>query len=389
MHPSRKYQLLLAVAILSVAGVIAYRLHGGGAQAAPAHEPQAASVEVAVVHSQPVIDWHAYSGRLEAVDRVRVRPLVSGTLIAVHFGDGALVNKDDVLFTIDPRPYQAAVDRVLAQLAAAKARKAYTAAELQRGQRLLAANAIAKSDLAQKRNAAHIAAADEAAADAALRAARLDLEHTEVRAPISGRVSRAEVTLGNVVQAGAGAPELTTLVSVDRLYASFNMDEQSFLHFMGRARGPGNEDVPVRLGLGDEEGYPRKGHIAFVDNGLDPSSGTIRVRAVFDNTDGRLLPGLYARIHVGSGAARPAVLVDEAAIGTDQDKRFVLVLDEHNKTAYRQVTLGASQAGRRVIEQGLTPGERIVVSGLQHVRPGDPVSPRPALASAAATSSPS
>jgi multidrug efflux system membrane fusion protein len=145
----------------------------------------------------------------------------------------------------------------------------------------------------------------------------------------------------------------------------------------------------VRLGLGDEEGYPRKGHIAFVDNGLDPSSGTIRVRAVFDNTDGRLLPGLYARIHVGSGAARPAVLVDEAAIGTDQDKRFVLVLDEHNKTAYRQVTLGASQAGRRVIEQGLTPGERIVVSGLQHVRPGDPVSPRPALASAAATSSPS
>jgi len=389
MYPLRRYQLLLVVAMLSVAGAAAYRLHGGGAQAAPAQASQLASVDVAVVHSQPVIDWHAYSGRLEAVDRVSVRPLVSGTLTAVHFDDGALVKQGDVLFTIDPRPYQAAVDKARAQQAAARARKAYTASELQRGQRLLAANAIAKSDLAQKRNAARMAAADEAAADAALRAARLDLEHTEVRAPISGRVSRAEVTLGNVVQAGSGAPELTTLVSVDQLYASFDMDEQSFLRFMGRARGAGDKDVPVRLGLEDEQGYPRHGRIAFVDNGLNPSSGTIRVRAVFDNTDGRLLPGLYARIHVGSGAARPALLIDETAIGTDQDKRFVLVVDEHNKTAYRQVTLGAMQSGRRVIEQGLRPGERIVVNGLQHVRPGDPVSPRPALASAGAASSPS
>ncbi|NYT36818.1 efflux RND transporter periplasmic adaptor subunit [Allopusillimonas soli] len=385
----KRYTLPVVFALTAVAATIVYRAHDGGkALAAPA--PQAATVDVAVVQSRPVIDWHAYSGRLEAVDQVRIRPLVSGTITRVHFEDGSLVHEGDVLFTIDPRPYQAAVDQASARLAGAKASAAYTASELKRGKRLLQGNAIARRDVEQKRNAAKMAIAEEEAAKAALQAAQLDLLHTQVRAPISGRISRAEVTEGNVVQAGSAAPVLTTLVSVDRMYASFEVDEQSYLQFLSRARNMGGaaqgavpragramkasvSNLPVYMGLGDGDGYPRKGYVAFVDNRLDPASGTIRVRAVFDNADGALLPGLYARIRLGSGEPRPAVLINEKAIGTDQDRRFVLVVGKDGKTAYRRVTLGASQDGARIILAGLDAGERIVVNGLQRVRPGDPV----------------
>jgi len=310
-----------------------------------------------------------------------LRPLVSGTLVGVHFADGALVEAGDLLFTIDPRPYEAAVDQAKAALTAAQALVAYTASDVARAKRLLANNATAKRDVDEKRNAARVAAADLQAAQARLESAQLDLEHTRITAPISGRMSRAEVTEGNVVAAGPAAAPLATLVSVARMYASFELDEPTFLASVSQAR-MGQARVPVLLGLTGEAGYPRSGELASVDNVLDPASGTIRVRAVFDNPDGSLVPGLFARIKLGSSAARPAILIDEKAIGTDQNKRFVVVVDEQNKTAYREVHLGATQEGQRVVEAGLRAGERIVVNGLQRIRPGDPVRPLPALASA-------
>lgn len=377
----RKRYALGVVALVSLAaGVLWFRLQTGNAVAALAPPDQAVAVDVAQVSSRSITDWREYSGRLEAVDQVRIRPLVSGTITRVHFEDGSLVQKGDVLFTIDPRPYQAAVDRAQADLAAARARMAYTGADLARARRLLDKNAIAKRDFEQKRNASRVAAAEKQSAEAALATTELDLEHTQIVAPVSGRVSRAEVTEGNIVSAGTGAQPLTTLVSVDKMYASFEVDEQSFLSFVNPARNGGAAQIAVNMGLGNERGFPRQGKVASIDNRLDASSGTIRLRAVFDNADGMLLPGLYARIQLVGGAPRPAVLIKESAIGTDQSKRFVVVVDGQNRTSYREVQLGPVQNGLRVVEAGLTPGERIVVNGLQRIRPGDAVTPHMLLA---------
>jgi len=377
----RKRYALGVVALVSLAaGVLWFRLQTGNAVAALAPPDQAVAVDVAQVSSRSITDWREYSGRLEAVDQVRIRPLVSGTITQVHFEDGSLVQEGDVLFTIDPRPYQAAVDRAQADLAAARARMAYTGADLARARRLLDKNAIAKRDFEQKRNASRVAAAEKQSAEAALATTELDLEHTQIVAPVSGRVSRAEVTEGNIVSAGTGAQPLTTLVSVDKMYASFEVDEQSFLSFVNPARNGGAAQIAVNMGLGNERGFPRQGKVASIDNRLDASSGTIRLRAVFDNADGMLLPGLYARIQLVGGAPRPAVLIKESAIGTDQSKRFVVVVDGQNRTSYREVQLGPVQNGLRVVEAGLTPGERIVVNGLQRIRPGDAVTPHMLLA---------
>lgn len=377
----KPYLLATTVAVLLAlgGGLAAFGVQssvqpGSQATAAPPPSP----VDVATVASHQITDWRSYSGRLEAVDRVEIRPQVSGTLVEVHFQDGALVKKGDPLFTIDPRPYAAALEHARAQLAAAEARAAYTASDLARGERLIADNAIARRDYEEKQNAAREAEANRLAARAALESARLNLEYTRITAPVAGRLSRAEVTVGNVVAAGPGSPPLTTLVSVARMYAAFDVDEQSFLAAINGKRGDG---VPVHLGLANEDDYPRTGTVSSVDNRMDTSSGTIRVRAVFDNPDGSLLPGLYARIRLGSSAPRDALLIDEKAIGTDQDKRFVLVVDESNRTAYREVTLGAAQGTLRVVEDGLQAGERIVVNGLQRARPGQTVQPNPVLMS--------
>lgn len=379
-----RYAMAAIAAAILFGGIAVLRVNAGVARNAVASSPApAVAVDVATVASQTITDWHDYSGRLEAVDQVEIRSLVSGTLTAVHFIDGSLVEKGDVLFTIDPRPYQAALDHAKALVVAAQARVAYTASDLTRAGRLLAGNAIAKRDYEEKRNASRGAAADLQAAKATLVSAGLDLEHTRIVAPIAGRVSRAEVTPGNVIAAGADSTPLTSLVSVSRMYASFEVDEQSFLKFVNSSSTPGSARTPVFLGLANEEGYPRPGELASVDNQLDTSSGTIRVRAVFDNPRGNLVPGLYARIRLGGGAPHDAVLVDEKAIGTDQNKRFVVVVDADNKTAYREVKLGASQKGGRVIQAGLKAGERIVVNGLQRIRPGDVVTPKPALATGA------
>lgn len=374
---ARRTTLLAAVALLAL-GAGAYQFQSAWLPlSGTAHAqdlPAAPAVDIAPPVVRAMVDWQRYSGRLEAIDRVDIRPLVSGTLSQIHFQDGQLVSKGDLLFTIDPRPYAAAVERAQAALEAARARAAYTASDLARSRRLLADNAVARRDVEEKQNAAREATANLHGATAALQAARIDLEHTSIVAPVDGRVSRSEITVGNVVNAGAQSAILTTLVSVARMYAAFDVDEQTFLRHVQPAHAAGMA-VPVQLGLANEDGYSRQGQVHSIDNRLDTASGTIRVRALIDNANGDLLPGLYARIQLGGSMPRDAVLVDETAIGTDQDKRYVLVVDADNKTAYREVTLGANAGAMRVVESGLAPQERIVVNGLQRVRPGETVSP--------------
>ncbi|WP_279834157.1 MULTISPECIES: efflux RND transporter periplasmic adaptor subunit [unclassified Pseudomonas] len=358
--------------ILFIFGVIAFGV-ADNSEKAVAQEGALPiqEVDVAVVKRETVTDWQIYSGRLAAVERVEVRPLVAGTITDVNIRDGQLVKKGDTLFVIDPRPYQAQVERAKGQVAAAQARAAYTKSDWERAKRLITENAIAKRDYDEKNNAALEASANLKTAEAALDAAKIDLGHTQITAPISGRVSRAEITLGNIVNAGAGSGPLTMLVSVNPIYAEFNADEQTYLKFISRLGNKGN--VPVDLGLADETGYSRRGVIQSVDNELDTTSGTIRMRAQFDNADGTLVPGLYARVKVGGSEPYAALLIDDAAIGTDQDKRFVLVVGKDDHIAYRPVTLGNLQGNDRVITSGLEEGERVVVGGVQRVRPGDKV----------------
>lgn len=359
------------LAVAAVAGVGAFSAIRVNASAPAQAAPMAPEVDVASVLNKTVTDWQSYSGRLEAVDRVDIRPQVSGTIVSVDFKDGALVKKGQTLFVIDPRPYAAEVDRAKAQLAAAKARESYAQTDWQRAQRLMADNAIAKRDYDQKQNNALGAVADVKAAQAALETAQINLGYTTIVAPVAGRVSRAEITVGNVVSSGASATPLTTLVSVSPIYASFDVDEQTYLQYIGRARS--GTSVPVELGLANETGYSRKGTVASIDNRLDTTSGTIRVRARFDNPEGTLVPGLYARVKVGGGEPHSALLIDEAAIGTDQDKKFVLAVDKQGAVAYREVKLGALHGNLRVITAGLSAGDRIVVNGVQRVRPGQKV----------------
>ena len=373
MIPHGKYVVYATLVALVAAGLVFVTSRSHAVVAAPgADSAQAIEVDVAQVTAAMITDYQGYFGRIEAINKVEIRPLVPGTIVGVHFSDGALVSKGDLLFTIDQRPYKAAVDRASGELAAARARNVYTATDAARSERLLANNALARReyDLAQKD--ALEAAANVLSAQAALEAANVSLSYTQIIAPVAGRASRAEWTLGNVVSAGANAPVLTTIVSISPIYASFDVDEQTYLRYLS---GNSRVDVPVFLGLANESAYSREGKVSSVDNQLDTGSGTIRVRALFENKDKSLIPGLYARIKVGGGAPHPAVLVISAAIGTDQDKNYVMVMGRDNRVRYRTVTLGAERGGMTVIPAGIEPGEIIVVNGLQRVRSNDLVRP--------------
>lgn len=375
MSFSRKQFALSAifVAILATGGSFIFLHENADAKAAPTTAQQAATVDISNVISKTITDWQEYSGRLEAIDQVDIRPQVSGKLIAVYFKDGSLVRKGELLFTIDPRPFEAELNRAQAQLASAEAQVTYTGSNLSRIQRLIQSNAVSRQELDLAENDARSANANLQAARAAVQSARLNLEYTRITAPVSGRISRAEVTVGNVVSAGNGAQVLTSLVSVSHLYASFDVDEQTYLKYISNQRN--SAQVPVYMGLANETGFSREGVINSIDNNLDTTSGTIRVRATFDNPNGVLLPGLYARIRLGGGQPRSAILISPTAVGVDQDKRFVVVVDAKNQTAYREVKLGTQQDGLQIVNSGLQAGDRIVVNGLQRIRPGDPVTP--------------
>jgi multidrug efflux system membrane fusion protein len=384
--PKNARRLWLAgTALTAGAAIVAavFTLQTRPAGATPSPAVQATPVSVATVVENQVATWDEFSGRLEAVERVDIRPRVAGTVQGVHFREGALVKEGDLLLTIDPAPYQAEVDRADAQVVAAQARLTFTKVEFDRYQRLLDEHAVAQREYDQSANAQREADANLRAAQAALQSARLNLGYTQVRAPISGRVGKLEITTGNLVAAGPGAPVLTTLVSVSPIYASFEADEQVVSHALRELpagpQGSGArmvERIPVQMGTAADTDTPIKGHLQLVDNQVDAKSGTVRVRAVFDNKDGALIPGQFARIRMGQAKADPALLINERAVGTDQNKKFVMVVGADNKVAWREVTLGASVDGLRIVTSGLKANERIVVNGLQRVRPGSLVAPQ-------------
>jgi membrane fusion protein, multidrug efflux system len=382
--PPRRRLLAAGAAVAALTGIAAAVL-GLGAPRVEATAPTApppAPVSVATVALQQITAWDEFSGRLEAVERVDVRSRVAGTVQAVHFREGGLVKAGDLLITIDPAPYAAEVDRAEAQVVSAQARVAYTTSEHERARRLWDVQAIAERELEERANARRAADADLRAAQAALQSARLNLGYTQVRAPVAGRVGKLEVTVGNLVAAGPGAPVLTTLVSVSPIYASFEADEQVLaraLKDLPAAAGgrPALESIPVHMGTAASAELPFEGHLQLVDNQVDARSGTVRLRAVFDNADGKLMPGQFARLSMGRARAEEALLVNERAVGTDQNKKFVLVVGADNKAEYREISLGATAEGLRVVTTGLAAGERIVVNGLQRVRPGAVVAPQP------------
>ncbi len=382
LFPRRRLLAAATIAALAVltAGALSLRPLSAEPKSATA-QPAAVPVPVATVEESQVSIWDEFSGRLEAVERVDVRSRVAGAVKSVHFVEGALVKRDELLVTIDPEPYAAEVDRAQAQVVAAQARLNYATSEHARAERLWHESAIAQRELDERVNAKQEADANLRAAQAALQSARLNLGYTQVRAPVSGRVGRLEITVGNLVAAGPGAPVLTTLVSVNPIYASFDADE----HVVLRALKEGKRDVPVEAETVTNGGTHLQGRLQLIDNQVNTKSGTVRVRAVFDNKDGALIPGQFVKLRMGRANSEQAVLVSERAVGTDQNKRYVMVVGEDNKAAYREITLGGTANGQRIVTSGLKAGERIVVNGLQRIRPGTLVAPQVAETAKAAS----
>jgi RND family efflux transporter MFP subunit len=370
----RSYLYVIAVSVVALALSACGRSAAQG-QAASA-PPQ---VNVAQALARQVTESDEFTGRFEAVEHVDVRPRVSGYISSVNFTEGSEVAKGDVLFVIDPRPYEAERNRARAQLAQARSQLELAKSQRDRATALLAKHAISQEEFDTRTAGNEQAEANVAAAQAALDSAALNLGFTRVLAPISGRISRALVTSGNLV--GAGQTLLTTVVSVDPIYVSFDGDEQVYLKYLKEAHAaregaPQEARNPVRVGLADESGYPHEGVLVFTDNALDPATGTIRSRARLDNHERLFAPGLFARIKLLGSAQHEAVLIQDSAVGTDQTERFVLIVGKDNKVSYRPVKLGPIVDGLRVVAEGLAPGETIVVNGLQRVRPGAQVSPQ-------------
>lgn len=382
----RTTRWISAIALAGAAVGLAVLLtapNGGQTQQAEKNvPPQATPVSVAVVEQRDVVVWDEFSGRLEAIERVDVRSRVAGAIQRVHFREGALVKQGDLLITIDQAPFAAEVERSNAQVAGAEARVAVTQKDYERSQQLQqsGSGAISQSNIDQRHSAYREAEATLRAAQAALQSARLNLDFTEIKAPVAGRVGKLEITIGNLVAAGPGAPVLTTLVSVNPIYASFSADEDVVMRAL-KALAAGNthgqvERIPVEMTTATSNGTTFKGNLQLIDNQVDARSGTVRVRAVFENTGGHLMPGQFARLRMGQAETAPQLLVSERAVGTDQNKKFVMVVDADSKAAYREVFLGPSVDGMRVVVSGLQAGERIVVNGLQRVRPGVLLAPQ-------------
>jgi RND family efflux transporter MFP subunit len=364
---------------------------GRGAQSAPP-PPQ---VSVAKVLERRVKDWDEFTGRLQAVETVEIRPRVSGYIDKVAFTEGGQVKRGDLLFVIDPRPYQADTDRAAADLKRYKTSLDLARIELARVQRLKDSGAVSEEELDERRSTVAQAEANSAGAAAALEAATLNLNFTRVTSPITGRVSRAEVTRGNLVTGGSnGGTLLTSVVSTDPMYLYFEGDEQAYLRYGQMARSgerPSSRDVatPVQVGLANEEGFPHTGKVDFVDNQLNPQTGTIRARAVLDNKDGLYTPGMFARVQLLGSSEYAAILIDDRAVNTDQNQKYVLLLEANNQVAYRRIKLGRVVDGLRIVREGLQAGDVIVVNGAQRAHPGITVTPQTVTmgADAAATAS--
>jgi multidrug efflux system membrane fusion protein len=383
-------QLIVRLASSTVfAGALMLAATGCG-RAAAQHAPPPPTVTVERVEQRPVVEWEEFTGRTAAIENVDVRPRVSGHIEAVKFHSGELVHKGDVLFQIDARWHKAEFDRRNAEHEQAKVRLANAEREAARTLQLLENKAISKEEADQRQARFQEARAALLAAAAARDSAKLDLDYTTIHSPIDGRVSRALVTEGNYVSGVAGnATLLTTIVSVDPIHVYADVDENALLKFNALARANklvSNSDgnVPVEMELADENDFPHRGYIESFDNKLDPNTGSILLRAVFPNSKRDIVPGLFARIRIPGSQEHPALLIDERAIGTDQAQKFVLTLTSSNTVDYRPIKLGPLVNDKRIVRQGLEPGEQVVVNGLQRARPGMPVTPQSSTAHNAA-----
>lgn len=376
-------QILSYAAVAILAGIAGIHYVSNSVAATPAAVPPAPAVDVVVLAPQEIRNWAAFSGRLAPVESAAIKPLVSGTIQQVLFTDGQQVKKGQPLFVIDPRPHQASVQRAQAQLATAQSRAKLAQDELNRAQQLITAKLVSQSIYDSALSTHQVAQADVKQAEAALSQAKLDLEYAHISAPISGRVGRAELTVGNVVEAGANAPLLTQIVANDKLYAEFNVDEATYIEFVRNTKN--TQEMPVELALASDSSVTYSGYISAFDNRLDTNSGTIRARALFDNKDGALTAGMFANVRLGSAEKVQALLVPERAIGTNQSKKFVLVVDENNTATYHEITLGDHYQGQRVVVAGVSAGDKIIVNGLSHVRPNTVVNPSVTQVGSAAT----
>jgi len=374
-HKSRG-SFLFGMALIALAGgwyTVHHIVPAGAAQVAAASP--AVPVNAMMARPQNVRIWSEFSGKLDAVDYAEVRPEVAGRITEIRFKDGQNVKAGDVLFVIDPRPYQAEVAKAEANLQTARNNAVLAKANLVRADNLRKANAIALASYDQSVNDDAVAQATIQSDEAALAQARLDVDRAYVKAPISGRVSRAEITLGNLVQITTVAPLLTSIVSNDGIYADFDVDEQTYvrsIHDHAQSQDQ-QQKIPVALTVQGDDGHIYQGFIQSFDNRINTNSGTIRARARFENADGALVPGMFVSVRLASATNSEVLLVPERAIGTDQSKKFIFVADKGNKAAYREVALGQSVNGERVVLSGLQPGERVIVDGLQHIGPGAPV----------------
>jgi len=370
--------------LIGIAALLIGWVTGCGKRASPTASPPPV-VSVVEPIAREVVEWDEYIGRLESPATVEIRARVSGYLDKVHFKEGKEVKKGDLLFTIDPRSYQAEYDRADAEHQRAVTQSELAKNDAERAGRLIATKAISAEDADTKAKSYSAALAAVKSAKAALDSAKLNLEFTEIRAPIDGRISSALVTEGNLVSggvSGAGASLLTTLVSLDPLYCYGSADERAILKYIrlskeGKRESARDAEIPAEMGLADEAGFPHKGHMDFVDNRVDPTTGTLRARGVFPNPDHRLSPGFFARLRIPGSGKYPALLIPDRALGSDQAQKFVYVVSAEKKVEYRPVTTGPMIDGLRVVSAGLKAGEQIIVEGLMRVRPGIVVDPKP------------
>ncbi|HBV89735.1 MAG TPA: efflux transporter periplasmic adaptor subunit [Pantoea sp.] len=337
----------------------------GVAQNAPPPPPEVSAAPVLI---KPVSQWDNFNGRVEAVQSVQLRPRVSGYIDAVNYREGDEVRKGQVLFTIDDRSYRAALEQAKAELARARSQASLARSESGRSEKLIGTQAISREAWEQRRSAASQAQADVLAAEAAVDMAQLNLDFTRVTAPIDGRASRAMITAGNLVTAGDSASVLTTLVSQQQMYVYFDVDENTFLNYQAMARqGQQRHALPVEIALVGEQGFPHQGKIDFLDNQLTASTGTIRMRALLDNQQRQFTPGLFARVRLPGSAQFEAVLIDDKAVLTDQDRKYVYVVDGEGKAQRRDIQPGAMADGLRIVKSGLQSGDKVIIAGLQKV----------------------
>jgi multidrug efflux system membrane fusion protein len=369
---------VVVIAVAAFAGLIATRYTRDARAAAPAASP-GVPVSVGRIEPQSVHPFVEFSGRITAVDYAEIRPQVSGRITEIRFVDGQHVNAGDILFVIDPRPYQAAIDKAQADLQTAMANAKFAKAERERGSQLIKSSDLSLETFDQRANAEEVAQASIQSAQAALETAKINLDYAYVKAPVSGRISRAEITLGNLVGSSTTAPQLlASIVSDNGVYSEFDVDEQTYLsavHDYGQTRQE-EQKIPVDVVVHGGDGRVYNGNMYSFDNRLDTGTGTIRARARFANTDGSLIPGMYVSVRMGGSAIDEALLVPESAIGNDQSKRFVFVVGDGEKAEYRSVQLGAQIDGSRVILSGLKAGDRVILDHLQRLAPGAVVVPQ-------------